>query len=488
LLLAVGDSAVAVVSCAGALTRFALPDLVPLTTALPATAILASLVFDADGRVLAGTVDGLLLRFDCALGLDLPEHVADGPVMLHSLPDGSVVASGAPPFQLSECRIFFAPCECDDIARAGDFLCCLRDGTLSIYAVGTTAMGASRFLLRIPGLVTILSDPAGQADAICLVEGADRRQALVRYSCNGFTARYDHDSRVRIVMVRILDFAGTPAFIIGDDRPTVTLIDAHLRVIAGRTMIGRPTAAAVFAGFLVVARPKALDFFSVKHLDDKMELERRMIAEGPSITRDLAIVGAFLVASDQYHAIAVYALQGDTVVKVAEDPLPKCLNRLAVIRNYVFAATFNGAVCAWRIAEDGALTEMGAFWCDSQVHAFCTVEGRLFYGTAGGGIGFFEETDDEALSKIRDGIRDLGVVLVPDREPPTPFEFLSDDAFIDIDTIDVVRKLPQREVEGILVHADLVPDALEDIFRWPSRRPMNVPTGEEAGRNQVCDM
>jgi hypothetical protein len=141
------------------------------------------------------------------------------------------------------------------------------------------------------------------------------------------------------------------------------------------------------------------------------------------------------------------------------------VKRLAVLGRFISAASVDGVVYAWRLEPEGRLVELGGFWCDSEVRTFCVVGGKLFYGTEGGGIGCFAENEDEALPSLRELVRERGIVVVPDRTPPALSESLRSSAFVDLDTLAIIRQLPSPEITDILGRADLLIGDLEDICR-----------------------
>jgi hypothetical protein len=219
-----------------------------------------------------------------------------------------------------------------------------------------------------------------------------------------------------------------------------------------------PTAACICCGFLAVARPGGVDFLRVKSLGGHFEIERKMIAEGRSTAPDLLAIDDLVVAADIEQGLIVFRMIGDAVIRVDEDIAPKHLNRLDTLGQWVFAAAFDPVVYCYIMNDDGRVEEMGSFQCDSRVLAFCERDDRLIYGTAGGGIGYFELSRDERLIRLRDALDKEDLCLRPDRAPKALFEWKQPNIFVDLDTLAIIRGLSDKHRQSILREAGLDED------------------------------
>jgi hypothetical protein len=219
----------------------------------------------------------------------------------------------------------------------------------------------------------------------------------------------------------------------------------------------------MYAGFFVIARTGAIDFFHLTTLDDDYELERKMIAEGHSLAPDLIVVNDVLIASDRQQALIVYRIQDDSIVRISDDTSPKHLNKLAAVNNLIFAASYSDAVYCYMLTDDGSIREVGSFQCDSPVLSFCAVDHKMLYGTAGGAIGAFEEITNKSLARLRDALENEQLTLKPDRSPPADFEWQQPPLFVDFDTLAIVRKLPLRDSVRILTAAQIDEETLAEI-------------------------
>jgi hypothetical protein len=461
-LLAISETHIAIVSVENSVRKIDIESLAETRTWLPEGVGPVSVALTRDGGLLIGTFAGGLLSYSPDLATVLPDQVgpADSRVMLHTLPDGSVIGSGSPPFQYDDHLISLSCCDCEDIAKSGNYIACLHSKGIAVFAVTDTVVNISRLLLPVPGLGQAFGNTTDPSEIFCFVETANHQHSIVKYRCTTEIAKYDHPANSRASLFVALDFEGRPLLLIGDDKPSITLLDDQFRVVANQKMFGLPTAACLFMNFLVVARPGYIDFFNLTNLDDNYEMERKSIAEGHSIAPDLIVANNFLVASDQAQSLIVYALHGDAIVRVADDTLPKRLNKLAYIEPWIFAASYGSAVYCYRLESDGSIREVGAFQCDSAVLALCVIDTKLWYGTAGGGIGVFEPTADDRLVRLRDALEKENLTLRPDRTVHAMFEWAQVPLFVDFDTLGLVRKLPPKDVERILRNARLTADQL----------------------------
>jgi hypothetical protein len=241
------------------------------------------------------------------------------------------------------------------------------------------------------------------------------------------------------------------------------MLDAQLKVVATHKTLGLPTAAIVFDSFLVVARVGAIDVFVLKDLDGAYEMERRLVCDARSIVTDLAIAQGLLLATDQQFALAVYRCDADSISKIAEDSHPKRLNRIAVVDNLVFASSYDSSVFCYELNQ-GAIFEIGSFQVDSNILCFCLADSGLLYGTAGGGIGRFERSEDEDLLRIQEAFDEKELLIVPDRKPPALFEWKQRTLFVDIDTFRIIEKLPIQTSRSLLAKARVRKEKLKQLL------------------------
>jgi hypothetical protein len=404
------------------------------------------------GGILVGTSSGRVITItDEDIRTD---QVSSEAVILHTI-QGGAVGGGRPPFRVdSDGRILLISTDCSDAAIGGPFLACLTAGGVAIFRTGGDVLGNFRGVRRIPGLVRAF------ADDLCLLEATDG-QSVVRLSDG---ARFQQDGRFRVSMVTAVTIGDVLIVVVGDDKPSITLLDGSLSGASGHKMLGVPTAACTCCGLLAVARPGAADFFRVKFLDGQFEIERKMIVEGHATAPDLLAVGDLVVAADIEQALIVFRMIGDAVIRVDEDTAPKHLNRLGSLGQWVFAAAFDPVVYCYVISDDGRVEEMGSFQCDSRVLAFCERDDRLLYGTAGGGIGYFEKSGEEGLIKLRDALEKEELCLRPDRVPKALFEWKQSNIFVDLDTLAVIQRLSDEQRENILREAKLDEEDLAGLL------------------------
>lgn len=269
-------------------------------------------------------------------------------------------------------------------------------------------------------------------------------------------------------MFNVLDFEGQPLIVIGDDCPSLSLLGARLELLTTRKMPGTPTAACLFRGLLAIARRGAIDFFPVGHLGPMMELGPQRTYDDYSSAREMIVVGAFLIVADEQRSLAVFAAAPSGVKKVAEDTLPKKLRRIAALGRWIFGASQNGSVYCWELADNGLISELGAFRCDSPIRAFCSVHEKLFYATAGGGLGVFSELNESEMVRLRDSLEQERLTLMPDRKVPSTFEWQIPDVFVDRDAIAVIPVLPPAVSRAVLQRARVTADRFAAILRSSS--------------------
>jgi hypothetical protein len=130
----------------------------------------------------------------------------------------------------------------------------------------------------------------------------------------------------------------------------------------------------------------------------------------------------------------------------------------------VFAAAFDPVVYCYIMNDEGRVEEIGSFQCDSRVLAFCERDDRLVFGTAGGGIGYFEQSGEEGLIKLRDALEKEELCLRPDRVPKALFEWKQSNIFVDLDTLAVIQRLSDEQRENILREAKLDEEDLAGLL------------------------
>jgi hypothetical protein len=273
----------------------------------------------------------------------------------------------------------------------------------------------------------------------CLVETPDLGQSVVKYVRAQQIARFCQEKDHRMSMFRVLELDGRVVIAIGDDQPSIKLLGDDLGLLLSYDTLGLPTAACVLSDFLVVARPGAVDFFKLKMAGGELELDHRITANGGSTAPDLVAFDSFVIATDQEHSLIVFRLKDDTVVPVASDTLPKHLNKLCSVGQWIFASSWDSTVFVYELSGDGSILERGSFQCDSRVVSFCSIGNRLFYGTLGGGIGCFEPAEAASLARLQDAVKSDEIIMKSDRRPFAVFEWEQPDIFVDLDATDLCR-------------------------------------------------
>jgi hypothetical protein len=392
-----------------------------------------SLAFHGDSEAVVGTANGYLVHVNALSPTVLTEQIGSPGVgtMIHALPGGAVIGAGTPPFQIGDRHVFLLSRDCRGVAAAGRYLCCLHPNGVSIFTVGTEPVWSSQLLLRVPGLVRA----AYHGGAFCLVETPELGQSVVKYVGAQQIGRFCQEKGHRIALFRVIELDGRVVVAIGDDQPSIKLLGDDLGLVLSQETLGMPTATCVLSDFLVVARPGAVDFFKLKMAGGEVELDHRMTINVGSITPDLIAVDNFVIASDQEHSLVVFRFEDDAFVPVASDTLPKHLNKLCSVDEWIFASSWDSTVFLYELSDDGSILERGSFQCDSRVVSFCSIENRLFYGTVGGGIGCFERAEDGSHARLRDAIESDEITMKSDRRPFAIFQWRQPDIFVDLDAI-----------------------------------------------------
>jgi hypothetical protein len=459
--LSVCEDAIAVLSIENTLTRFNLPDLTPSCVTIPIRILATSLAFCCQDVVI-GTCDGCLFRWTPDFVLTV-ERVGDRPLVFHSLPDGSVIGNADPAFHLAKTRFLLCPCNSAEVTKAGDWVCCLDPTGVSVFTVGKTIRGSSQFILSIPGLVRAVADFSNPSDTFCLIESSDLSQSIVKLGTSGVIATHAQ-RKARIGVFAVLNFEDKPVIVVGDDGPLLWLLSGQLKVLTSQKVFGTPTAACIFTDLLAVARRGGIEFFKFRKLDDGLWLERKAIADKLPGLRDMVVVNNFLIVADEQRSLTVFTAALQEIRKVSEDTIPKRLKRVAALGRWIFGASEDGSVYCWQLNDNGIIHEIGAFRCDSPIRAFCLVGKRLFYATAGGGIGDFREAIQPELVRLRDSLQQEQITLMPDREVIAPYPGTVSNVFIDLDAIRIIQKLPPALSKAILQRADVSEDELSRII------------------------
>lgn len=386
---------------------------------------------------------------------------------------------------------FICAKQCEDIAKTGNIMCCLDRNEISIYKLSNTYKGTTKVRQTIPNMLNfvIIDD----STLICHIE-KEENHSLVKFVNGIETNRYENSISInnpsksdipkvqkkQISFFKYLVLEGNGLIVIGDDQPSITLLDEQLNRVSWQKMLGMPLTACIFKKYLVISRENAIDFFTVKNLDGQYEMERKVITPSNFMTIDMIVIDdIFLVASDIQQALIVYKSastssttsnfdenEGENglyessskdqalIEKVAQDYSPKQLTYLTFFDNHIFAASLTATIYAYSLDSSGAITEVGAFQCCSQVMAFASRENNLFYGTSSGGIGMFAKTEDNGLSNLQDVVNsDEDIKILADRQPMRPFQWDQPQIFVDFDNLKILKNLSEKDIKSILLKA-----------------------------------
>jgi hypothetical protein len=427
---------------------------------LPEFAVPQSLAFENADKILIGTSQGELIAISDSQGM-IVEKIADTPIILRS-GEAGIIASGTNPFLIENGTRYFINCgDCEDIAQSDGWICTLYGTGIAIMRK-TSSGFCSRLVRRVPGLIDCWTDSSASR-YICLVESDQGEQSVVRLSGEKSKERRYVQGKDRISFFKVLEIDTKRFVILGDEKPSIILLDENLELLLCQKMLGIVTAACLVTGFMAVARPGAIDFFILRGSNDEYELERKFIVESHFLTPDLIAIDQFLIASGQQQAIIVYRVEQDSVQKISQDCSPKRLNKLITIGNLLFAASYGPALYCYALNE-GMLKEIGSFQCDSRIMGFCILNDKLYYGTEGGGIGTFEPGEDADWMKIRDAANSEEIRILADRVPPATFEWKQENIFVDFDNVKALARLPDKLRTQILARAGVEKSKLGEII------------------------
>ncbi|OHS95995.1 hypothetical protein TRFO_37834 [Tritrichomonas foetus] len=392
---------------------------------------------------------------------------------LNNVNSVNVLCSGDPPFVIGfkEYEIdshFLCSEQCDDICQSSQYMFCLHTNKISIHSFSDipSYKGTTKIRQKVPGMLDLAISNSGLYCHVEKLEDSQHCSDIVKYPSynNSNTMKY-HCISYNVSFFKLLNFDEKEIIVIGDDQPSITILDDKLCRISWQKMLGMPYTSCIFHNFLVIARDGNLDFFIIKDLDGQYEMERKTIIEANIMTLDFLIVdNTYLVASDVQQALIVYKFENDTVIKVSQDYSPKKLTKLAFFNNTIFAASVSSNVYAYNIDKCGNIFEIGVFQCCSQVLSFVSTQECLFYGTEGGGIGVFSATDENRFMELQRIIQDSEKVkILADRVPIRQFVWNSPDIFVDIDNLKVILNLPPRDRDRILSKANINSECFEKM-------------------------
>lgn len=455
--------------------------------------------------IIAGTETGKLYKITDSLTNIYSERVGEGKIIIHqfrSKEDNKLIqfCSGDPPFQLvDDERNFIKACPCEDIGRTSNFLVCLQRRNISIYKVDESLVGTTKIKLPKPFMLSFAYDSDGYAivhkDSSSFNSNfnshlstklknnnnnttTEASQSIIKYKRDDEVARYDFpENNIKISFCRLIELKGQNIIVIGDNIPSVTLLDDSMNKMCWLKLLGTPYAATTYFSYLLISREGSIDFFETKFLDGQIEMERLLVVDAQMMTLDFLVVRKYLVASDALQSLTVYSLnEPDTDDKssdnniddnndnkkkqidvsiVYHDYSKKQLTKLVLFHDFIFAASLNENIFAFRMDLDGKLTEVGSFRCDSRVLSFAVNENSLFYGTEGGGIKMFELVVDEDYIKVRNQMKELKLNFIANRIPSLPFEWDDTNPFVDIDNLAVLKQIPKKELDKILSKVDV---------------------------------
>ncbi|OHT11674.1 hypothetical protein TRFO_03898 [Tritrichomonas foetus] len=477
------------------------------TISLPYFTSPVSMAILKTSTVIVGTNNGNLFKITDSFSRLSSENVNDDKVVLHSFKltnnhsyeNSLIICSGSPPFQLvNNERNFISVEKCEDIARTENFMCCLRRDKISIYSINKALIGTMKIKQVVPNMLSFAFDPDG-----CIVAHQDDNETqsvlkfkrgieIANYSINfngaydntksmssnsngtanntvpinnnndhNYSNGYSHNNSInysnrdrsrelRMSFCKRMELCGNIVTIIGDNAPSITVLDQNLQKISWQKMLGTPYTAIIYCDFLVISREGSLDFFETKNLDGQIEMERKFVVEAHLMTLDMIVKDRFLIAADIQQSLMVFAYENDVFVRVFHDYSCKCLTNLILYENVVFAASLNATLYAFEIDENGRAKDIGQFQCDSRILSFAVNNNILYFGTEGGGIGIFEKVEDKNYINLRNALNELNLTMLADREPPSLFVWDEESPFVDIENLKIIHQLPKNDMMKIL--------------------------------------
>lgn len=534
LFIAATDAHIAVYLIDNSIYLFCVSDLSNYKTVfLPTFTIPVSMSMFNEDLIIIGTNNGNIIKISNNLETIITQNFGDSKILLRpeysKNSELSILCSGDPPFLInhsnnninnnantkssnaSECFPkekevyyynefdsnndirchFICADQCEDISKSDNIMCCLNRSEISIYKSFGTYKGTTKVRQTIPNMLNfvIIDD----SSLICHIEKQEVHSLIkfvngietVKY-INGITLNEEskidiNSSRAKhqISFFKYLMLDGKGLIVIGDNYPSITLLDEQLNKVSWQEMPGMPLTACVYQQYLVVSRENAdmdsnselIDFYAVKFLDGQYEMELKTIASAHFMTLDFLIIhDTYLVASDIQQALIIYKAtncgnnnnNNDAdentdqfqIEKVSQDYSPKQLTYLAYFNNNIFAASLTSTVYAYSIDKNGMIAEIGAFQCSSQVLSFASRENNLFYGTSSGGIGVFSKTEDKDHLALQAALYDSkDIKILADRIPKRPFQWDIPEIFVDLDNLSILKNLSDNDLNSILTAA-----------------------------------
>lgn len=519
LLISGTDDFIAVYLIDNTVFLFYFSDSKPLSISLPYLAAPVSMSIVSQDLIIIGTATGYIFKITDSLTKISSENVGEGKIVIHKFVTHKneeeisiLLCSGDPPFQLvGDERNFISACPCEDIGRASNFLVCLQREEISIYKVDESLIGTTKIKQSIPYMLSFTYDPEG-----CTIVHKDSssfsssfnshlstksdsaketaNQSIIKYKRGVEVSRFDfpNNGEHKISFCKLIELCGQNIIVIGDDKPSITLLDESMNKMCWLKTLGTPYTAISYFSYLVVSREGSIDFYQPKFLDTQIEMDRILIADAPIMILDFIVVGKFLVASDALQALTVYSIDensggngissdfesnaeneisgssriGSKQIEVSVvycDHSKKQLTKLVLFHDFVFAASLSENIFAYKVSSDGKFEEIGGFKCDSRALSFAVNDGCLFYGTEGGGIRMFEIIEDDDFIKIRDQMKYIDITFIADRIPSLQFQWCQN-PFVDIDNLAQLKQIPRKDFISCLIKAGVKLDKFDQMI------------------------
>lgn len=449
---------------------------------LPIFSIPVSMSMFNDGLIILGTSNGNVIKIMDNLSKIITQNFGESKIVLKSVNTAdnplNVLSSGDSPFIIknmpkdmdqtanksfcyydstdmfdftdASCR-FLSVNKCEDISFTDKYICCLNDDTISIYTTNFALRGTTKIRQSIHNMVnfSIIDD----STIICDVEDKGSH-SLVKFINGKEVSRHTFDKKtVKLSFYKCIDLCDEKLIIVGDDQPSISLLDSNLHRVAYQKMLAMPLTACVYQQYLVVSRDTCIDFFVVKNVDGSFEMERTAIVPARIMSLDFLIINNYLVASDIQEALIVYKCDPNKceVELVSQDHSPKQLTYLVNFGGFIFAASLTSNVYAYSIDENGMICEIGSYQCSSIVTAFAAKNNNLFYGTDGGGIGVFSTSEETNLVDLEEIImNDDNLMVLADHIPRKQFEWDQREMFVDIDNLNVLKSISPQDLKSLL--------------------------------------
>ena len=425
-----------------------------------------SLLTISPDLVIVGTASGNVIRILNSFTRILSENVGESKIILHSIPkskdhqEGNIVCSGAPPFILKENeRKFIQVGDCEDIAIIDNFLCCLQKHVIRIYSFNEhLSAGKMKIKQTIPNILSFVFDANNYVIAHC------SNHSILQFQRGIESASYQLPQTDKIIsFFKYMDLNGECCTIIGDDFPSITILDSNLQRISWQKMLSTPFNAIMYKSYLVIAREGSLDFFKVKILDGEIEMDRKFIAPAKMLTSDLIVYNSFLITSDINQAITVYSIVHNNLEIISQDNSPKHITNMAMFKDIIFASSLDSMIYMFTVTDNGKLTEIGSYLCDSKVLSFAVNNDYLYFGTEGGGVGVFEQLDDTDYLKLSNELQNLNLETADKKCFPQNFTWNCDNPFINLENLKVLSRIPRRDLQKILKKAQISQEKFDQM-------------------------